>query len=180
MNLPVNASRAARLNRVQILEAVQRAGTISRSELVPLTGLTPATITNAVRELVERRLLEETGRAAPRLAARAGAPRYLLALDRDHLRVLAVQQGVTGTQLGVVDLAGTVRAGTAVPNVPGEPPRVAVRRIADALHALVAREKLARERILGLGVGAVGLVDPGRDTVRAAPNLGWSEVPLGP
>jgi glucokinase len=29
-------------------------------------------------------------------------------------------------------------------------------------------------------MGAVGLVDPGRDSVRAAPNLGWSEVPVGP
>ncbi len=180
MNLPVNASRAARLNRVQLLEAVQRAGTISRSELVRVTGLTPATITNAVRELVDRRLLEETGRPAPRLAARAGAPSYLLALNRQHLRVLAVHQGVTGTRLGVADLAGTLTAEAALENVAGESPRVTARRMADGLRALVAREELARERIAGVGVGAVGLVDPGRDSVRAAPNLGWSGVPLGP
>lgn len=180
MNLPVNAPRAARLNRVQILEVVQRAGAISRSELVRVTGLTPATITKAVRELVQRRLLEETGRAAPRLAARAGAPRYLLELDRSHLRVLAVHQGVSGTRLGVADLAGTLRAETSLPTLPGEPPRIAARRMADALRSLVAREELARSQILGVGVGAVGLVDPGRDTVRTAPNLGWSDVPLGP
>lgn len=180
MNLPVNASRAARLNRVQLLEGVQRAGTISRSELVRITGLTPATITNAVRELVERRLLQETGRAAPRQAARAGAPSYLLALNLDHLRVLAIHQGVTGTRLGIADLAGTLRAEAELDNVPGEPPRAAVRRMADGLRALVAREQLAPDRIAGLGVGAVGLVDPGRDSVRAAPNLGWADVPLGP
>lgn len=180
MNLPVNASRAARLNRVQILEAVQRAGTISRSELVRVTGLTPATITNAVRELVDRRLLLETGRAAPRLAARAGAPSYLLALNRDQLRVLAVHQGVTGTRLGIADVAGTLVAEETLDNLPGESPRVAVRRMADGLRALVAGQGVGRGRIAGLGVGAVGLVDPGRDTVRTAPNLGWSEVPLGP
>lgn len=180
MNLPVNASRAARLNRVQLLEAVQRAVTISRSELVRVTGLTPATITNAVRELVDRRLLEETGRAAPRLAARAGAPSYLLALNLDHVRVLAVHQGVTGTRLGIVDLAGTLRAEAALDNLPREPPRATVRRIAEGLRALVAREALPWDRIAGCGVGAVGLVDPGRDSVRTAPNLGWSEVPLGP
>lgn len=180
MNLPVNATRAARLNRVQLLEAVQRAGTISRSELVRVTGLTPATITNAVRELVDRHLLEETGRPAPRLAARAGAPSYLLALNVDHLRALAVHQGVTGTRLGIADLAGRLRAEAALDNLPGESPRVAVRRIADGLRALVAAGGLARERIAGIGVGAVGLVDPGRDSVRAAPNLGWSDVPLGP
>lgn len=180
MNLPVNASRAARLNRVQLLEAVQRAGTISRSELVRVTGLTPATITNAVRELVDRRLLEETGRPAPRLAARAGAPSYLLALNRDHHRVLAVHQGVTATRLGIVDLGGTLVAEGSLINLPDESPRATVRRIAGGLRALMAQEGLARERVAGLGVGAVGLVDPGQDTVRTAPNLGWTEVPLGP
>ncbi|MBO0707770.1 MAG: ROK family transcriptional regulator, partial [Candidatus Dormibacteraeota bacterium] len=165
MNLPVNASRAARLNRVQLLEAVQRAGTISRSELVRVTGLTPATITNAVRELVDRRLLEETGRPAPRLAARAGAPSYLLALNRDHHRVLAVHQGVTATRLGIVDLGGTLVAEGSLINLPDESPRATVRRIAGGLRALMAQEGLARERVAGLGVGAVGLVDPGRDTV---------------
>lgn len=180
MNLPVNATRAGRLNRVQLLDAVQQAGTISRTELVRVTGLTPATITNAVRELIDRRLLEETGRVAPRLAARAGAPRYLLALNLDHLRVLAVHQGVTGTRLGIVDLAGTLRAEATLDNLPGEPPRAAVGRIVDGLRALVAREGVAPERLAGVGVGAVGLVDPGRDSVRTAPNLGWSEVPLGP
>lgn len=180
MNLPVNASRAARLNRVQLLEAVQRAGTISRSELVRVTGLTPATITNAVRELVERRLLEETGRAAPRLQARAGAPSYLLALNRDHVRVLAVHQGVTSMRLGVVDLAGTLLAHSQLTNRPGEAPRATVRRIAEGLRALAATQELTPDQIAGVGVGAVGLVDPRRDTVRAAPNLGWTEVPFGP
>lgn len=180
MNLPVNASRAARLNRVQLLEAVQRAGTISRSELVRVTGLTPATITNAVRELVDRRLLEETGRPAPRLAARAGAPSYLLALNHDHHRVLAVHQGVTATRLGILDLAGTLLAEGSLTNLPDESPRASVRRIAGGLRKLMAHENLGHERVAGLGVGAVGLVDPGRDTVRTAPNLGWSEVPLGP
>lgn len=179
MNLPVNAPRAARLNRVQLLEAVHRAGTISRSELVRVTGLTPATVSNAVRELVVRGLLEETGRPAPRLAARAGAPSYLLALNRDRLRVLAVHQGVTATRLGVADLAGAVLAESSLENVPGESPRVTVRRIARALRSLAANQELALDHIVGVGVGAVGLVDPGQDTVRIAPNLGWSEVPLG-
>lgn len=179
MNLPVNAPRAGRLNRVQLLEAVQRARTISRAELVRVTGLTPATITNAVRELILRGLLEETGRAAPRLAGRAGAPSYLVALNRNHLRVLAVHQGVTSMRLGIADLTGAVRAEGSLSNLPGEPPAATVRRIVAALRALIASEDLAPGRIVGLGMGAVGLVDPGRGTVHAAPNLGWSEVPVG-
>ena len=37
---------------------------------------------------------------------------------------------------------------------------------------------VAEVQIRGVGVGAVGLVDAESGTVRAAPNLGWADVPL--
>jgi predicted NBD/HSP70 family sugar kinase len=179
MNLAVNAVRAGRQNRVLILEAVQRAGAISRSRLVTRTGLTPATITNAVRELIELRLVHPTGRLAPRRQATAGAPSVLLGLDPSWHRVLSVHQGVTQIRLGVHDLGGAVLAARELPAVPGEEPAAAVRRISAGLRDLVRRQGLAPDQIRGVGVGAVGLVDPVSGVVRAAPNLGWSDVALG-
>lgn len=178
MNLPVNAARAGRLNRVHLLETVQRAGAISRADLVRSTGLQPATVSRAVRDLLERRLLHETGRPTPRRRATAGAPSYLLELDREWHRVLAVHQGVTVSRLGVVGLDGAIVARSEVPRLPSESPRAAVHRLAEGLRELVLRERLTRDRIRGVGVGAVGLVDPASGVVRAAPNLGWTRVPL--
>lgn len=177
--LPVNPVRAGRQNRVVILEAVQRAEAISRSMLVGITGLTPATITNAVRELVELRLMLETGRPAPRQESRAGAPSFLLELDGTYHRVLAVHQGVSRIRLGLHGIAGGVLAMRELPVLPGEPAPATVERIANGLRELCAREHVSDERVRGIGVGAVGLVEPDTGRVRAAPNLGWADVPLG-
>ncbi|MDQ6671908.1 MAG: ROK family protein [Chloroflexota bacterium] len=174
----VNAVRAARQNRVVILEAVQRAGAISRARLVTTTGLTPATITNAVRELIELRLVRSTGQLASRKTATAGAPSELLALDGSWHRVLSVHQGVSLIRLGLHDITGAVLTSRELAARPRESAHGTVRRVSRALHELLRIQAVSREQIRGVGVGAVGLVDPETGTVRAAPNLGWADVPL--
>jgi predicted NBD/HSP70 family sugar kinase len=175
----VNAVRAGRQNRVVILEAVQRGGAVSRSQLVTTTGLTPATITNAVRELIELRLLRPTGTLVPRAPATAGAPSELLSLDPAWHRVLSVHQGVSLTRLGLHDIAGRVLAAEEIHAQPGQTPEAAVREIGRELRRLVAGEDVERDQVRSVGVGAVGLIDPENGRVRVAPNLGWTDVPLG-
>jgi predicted NBD/HSP70 family sugar kinase len=177
MRPSVNAMRAGRQNRVVVLETVQHAGAISRTGLVAATGLTPPTITNAVRELIERRLLVPTGERAPRAAGGAGAPSPLLALDGTWHRVLTIHQGVSQLRVGLHDLAGRLLARRDLGARHGERPEAAVTRIARGLRRLCQEEGVDGERIRGVGMGAVGLIDPD-GVVRAAPNLGWDEVPL--
>ena len=174
----VNAVRAARQNRVVILEAVQHAGAISRSRLVTATGLTPATITNAVRELIELQLVRSTGQMAVRRSATAGAPSELLALDGAWHRVLSVHQGVSLIRLGLHDITGQVLASRELAARSGESPRGTVRRVAAGLQQLLRANAADERQVRAVGVGAVGLVDPESGTVRAAPNLGWADVPL--
>src|SRR5919202_4817107 len=126
--LPLNAVTAARQNRAAVLEAIQRAGSTSRAHLSQVTGLTPATISNVVRDLVEWRLVQATGELAPRRKAVAGAPSPLLGLDRSWHRVLSVHQGVSRILLGGHDLAGGVLASAELPAVFGEAPESLVGR----------------------------------------------------
>ena len=176
--LPLNAVTAARQNRAAVLEAIQRAGSASRAHLSQVTGLTPATISNVVRDLVEWRLVQATGELAPRRKAVAGAPSPLLGLDSSWHRVLSVHQGVSRVLLGGHDLAGGVLASIELPARPGESPEGLIGRVMEGLRALVAEQGWTPEQVRGVGVGAVGLVDPDTGSVRAAPNLGWTDVPL--
>lgn len=169
---------AARQNRAAVLEAVQRAGSMSRPRLVESTGLTPATISNVVRDLVEWRLVRATGELAPRRKAVAGAPSPLLGLDSSWHRVLSVHQGVSRILLGGHDLAGHVLVSQELPGIRGEGLQALIGRVADGLRRLVRQQGWAREQVRGVGVGAVGLVDPESGGIRAAPNLRWTDVPL--
>jgi predicted NBD/HSP70 family sugar kinase len=115
---------------------------------------------------------------AARRRATAGAPAELLALDGTWHRVLSVHQGVSRLRLGLHDIAGHVLASRELPSRVGESPRATVSRVSAALHELAESQAVSAEQVRGLGVGAVGLVDPETGTVRAAPNLGWADVPL--
>lgn len=51
-------------------------------------------------------------------------------------------------------------------------------RIADCVHEACADAGVELSAVSGLGIGAPGAIDLNRGVVVAAPNLGWSEVPL--
>ena len=172
-----NAVQAGRANRALVLDEVQRREAVSRAVLSRSTGLTPASISNAVRDLIDLRLVRDSGRRAPRRLA-PGAPSTLLELDLDWHRVLAVHQGVSKIRIAGSDLGGNLRATAELPAVAGEPWEQTLGRVAAALKALVRDQGWRPEQVRGTGFGAVGLVDPASGTVRAAPNVGWSDVPV--
>src|SRR5215510_14963603 len=176
--IPLNAITAGRRNRAQVLEVIQRNGQVSRPILVQSTGLTPGTISNAVRDLIRLGLVRDTGRFAARVKSTAGAPSPLLALDGSWHRVLSIHQGVSRILIGGHDLAGRVLAATELPVYRGEAPAEAVRRMTAGARRVVAGQGWTVDQVRGIGVGAVGIVDVEAGTVRAAPNLGWADVPL--
>jgi len=176
--IPLNAITAGRRNRAQVLEVIQRNGQVSRPFLVQSTGLTPGTISNAVRDLIRLGLVRDTGRFAARVKSTAGAPSPLLALDGSWHRVLSIHQGVSRILIGGHDLAGRVLAATELPVHRGEAPAEAVRRMTAGARRVVTGQGWTVDQVRGIGVGAVGIVDVEAGTVRAAPNLGWADVPL--
>ena len=176
--IPLNAITAGRRNRAQVLEVIQRNGQVSRPFLVQSTGLTPGTISNAVRDLIRLGLVRDTGRFAARAKSTAGAPSPLLALDGSWHRVLSIHQGVSRILIGGHDLAGRVLAATELPVHRGEAPAEAVRRMTAGARRVVTGQGWTVDQVGGIGVGAVGIVDVEAGTVRAAPNLGWADVPL--
>lgn len=174
---PANASRAARFNRAQLLRLVLGRGAVSRAELGRLTGLTAGTISNAVRDLIQLRLLHQTEDVAPRRAEPGPAAR-LLALDRDWYRVLAVHQGVSRLLIGATDISGRLLERRQLELVQGERWDATADRITAALRALAAEAHWTPRQVRGVGVAAVGLVDPASGVIRHAPNVGWRDAAL--
>lgn len=175
---PANATRAGRFNRAQLLRLVRDRGTVSRPELGRLTGLTGGTVSNAVRDLIQLRLVHETGSIAPRARSEAGAPARLLALDREWYRLLAVHQGVSRLLIGASDIAGRLVERRQLELIRGEPWQATADRLAESLLTLVSDSGWETWQVRGVGVAAVGLVDPGSGVVRHAPNVGWRNAAL--
>ncbi|GIJ80804.1 sugar kinase [Micromonospora phaseoli] len=164
------------LNLALVLGRIAAAGRPpSRAALAAETGLTRATVSAVVEDLVAGRLVTE---AEPTPRAGAGRPARGLVLAGDGPAGLGLEINVDYLAACVVDLAGEVRHHT-VRRADLRPvsPADALGRLAD----LAARARADAERqgltLAGAALGVPGLVDDaGR--VRLAPNLGWRDVPV--
>lgn len=163
-----------------LLRAILRHQPISRVRLARLLGLSTTTVTNLVAELVEQGLVVEDGTDILALSAGAGRlPRALRFVDDSRLG-LGIFIGVRRVRLSLGNLAGRLVDGAVLDHVPGEAPERTVERIAALARPLLQRNGLRAggERLVGVGVGASGLVANDTGVNLLAPTLGWRDVPL--
>lgn len=145
----------------------------SRAALAAVTGLTRATVSALVDDLVAGGLLVEV---APPPRTGAGRPAAGLALTSAGPAGLGLEINVDYLAACVVDLTGTVRHRYVehADQRPADPAQSLA-----AVGGLAARARLAAEAD-GLTVAGAALAVPGLVTdaglVRVAPNLGWQDV----
>ncbi|MCG2621027.1 ROK family transcriptional regulator [Arthrobacter sp. I2-34] len=176
MQRGTNLGRLGGYNQAVILDAIRRAHEgVARVELVELTGLSPQTISNVVRRLVDEGLVREDRKAV----SGPGKPRTLLKLEVSSRFAIGIHLDPALMTLVMLRLDGEVVASARheMPVV-GQPDRT-VEAMADRVRELIAETGVAREKILGIGVAAPGPIDEPRGIVVGPPMLhGWERVSL--
>ncbi len=145
-------------SKAAVLDVIRAAGTISRVGLINATGLTGATISVAVRKLLDEGLVVETGRAE----STGGKRRVLLQLDHSSRYAVGIHLDHGRITYVLTNLGGAVVARITRPGAGVREPSVIVKRMADEVAALVTRVGVEPSRVLG-----VGLVSPGPLGARA-------------
>ena len=172
--LPEKAThhRTRTFNQQLVLRALHDDSPLSRADLARLTGLTRTSVSALVGSLIDDGLIEEVGRGrssggkSPILLRVAPEGRLLIGLD------LADSQ-FSGA---VVNLRGDILHSMQLPleGLDGEAAVELVFRLVDALRADDSSP------LLGIGIGAPGVIDTRSGTVRWSVNLEWADLPLGP
>ncbi|MEO6996798.1 MAG: ROK family transcriptional regulator [Terracoccus sp.] len=162
---------ARRHNRALVLQTLYGLGGQSRADIARVTGLTRATVSDLVAELVAEGLVVELGQSAD---VRPGKPARLLDINRSGFQIVGIDLSDCRVFRGaVLDLDGQIlsRAESALENSVGEE---ATAKVITLVEMLVAQ---ATAVIIGVGVGSPGIVDLD-GVVLSAPNLGWANEPL--
>ncbi len=162
---------ARRANRSLLLRALHHGGPTSRADLAKLTGLTPASVSSVVRELLEQELVEELG---TRIDGGVGKPATLVGIRPDSRYVVCLDLSEPEQFVAaLVDLTGkvVVRRSYARDERTGRRAETLVKRICDDLVADADRP------LLGIGVASPGIVDD-HGTVATAAHLGWTDLDL--
>ncbi|RIV37449.1 ROK family transcriptional regulator [Micromonospora radicis] len=161
-------------NRAVVLRHVRRHAPCSRADIAARTGLNKATVSSLVGELIDQRLIRETGLTENRV----GRPATMLMLDGAPYAALGLQIGADELVAVAIDLAGNRlltwrRAFTAGTVSPAE----TLRALAALARRAIGRVGAQGRTVLGLTVGVPGLVDP-TGAVPLATALGWRDVSL--
>lgn len=158
-----------------LLDLIRSARTISRVELVDGAGLTGATITNVVRELIDDGLVMEVGRGA----STGGKPRTLLELNASARYAVGVQLDRGSAVVVVLDLAGQLVARTALGGSGTRSPHEYLLVVAEHIDALLATTGIEREKIIGVGLVSHGPQDRTEGRLQIdAPTADWLNYPL--
>ncbi|WP_104173099.1 ROK family transcriptional regulator [Arthrobacter sp. Y81] len=163
-------------NLTVILDAIRRSsGGLSRVELAQIVGLSPQTISNISRRLLDQNLIVEAGKEG----SGPGKPRTILRLNPAGMYAVGVHLDPAVTTFVVLDLVGAVVRHSRI-NTPGaSDPDGIIATIAAEIKDLVAASGVDPDKIAGLGVAAPGPINLEEGTVVDPPLLlGWDRVPL--
>lgn len=165
-------SRRARAPNSQfVLRTIYKDGPISRAELARVTELTPPTISAVVSKLIAIGLVAEVGHAPPSTGRRA----ILLRVVDDSRQLVGIDLSRQDFRGALANLRGQIKYRVDLP-LQDRDGDAALALVYDLVDALI---ESASSPLLGIGIGAPGLVDASKGVLQQSVHLNWRHIPLG-
>ncbi|HRC77468.1 MAG TPA: MarR family transcriptional regulator, partial [Kouleothrix sp.] len=140
------------MNERIVLSLLRQEQRISRAELARRSKLSRSTISSIVAELLATGLVRETGVGS----SHGGRRPIMIELNYQSSYLLGVEIDSSALRLLVADLASNVLWRTKQPFALAAGPAVGIPRMAALVQQCLAEAQIAREQIVGVGVGAPG------------------------
>jgi glucokinase-like ROK family protein len=161
-----------------ILLALLNANFLSRVHLAELTGLSTTTITNLISELIDHGIVIEEGSEKSSQPRSVGRPRTALRLVPEARHAVGIHIGVGSIRVAIADLRANLTDIHTLAHPLDKSPEKVLQEVAELVDHVIETSGLNADQIVGVGVGASGLVDPSTGVNLIAPNLGWRDVPI--
>ncbi len=160
----------AAVNRARVLRLLRRHHRLSRNEIAQRSGLSEASVSRIVSELVRRRLVAEEGLGR----STGGRPAVHLRLDDDHHIAVGVDIHTWQSRVSVGALSGQILTSTYF-RTPADPLET-LDAVAAQIEVLLAG--FEGRRVEGIGVSARGLVNSLDGAVEHGNDERWIQVPV--
>jgi predicted NBD/HSP70 family sugar kinase len=177
----------AEMNRNLVFN-VLRTGAVSRADVVRTTGLSPATVSAIVSELIDSGLVNEVGQGK----SRGGRPPLVLRINDERNYAVGLKLMTHGVFVVVTDIRAEVLYSEMVEldwapvsgdstlsaRVALDDPASVLDRICLAIEESAERAGVGLEKVVGIGIGMSGLVDTESGICRYSPTFDWRDVPV--
>jgi predicted NBD/HSP70 family sugar kinase len=164
------------LNRSRVIDALRRAGTASRGELMRATGLSRTTIATIVADLQARGLVVDAD--ASTAAGARGRPPGRLRLDAGAGAVVGIDFDHPHVRVAVADLSSTVLAERTAELDVDNDAAASLAAAVELVDAVLDDGAVDRCRVVGVGIGLPAPIDRVAGTVAPAVLPAWAGVPV--
>ena len=149
-----------------ILDLIRSGGIVSRIELAGQSGLTGASISRIVKQLLNEGLIAEVG-----VGDRTGGKRRtLLQLNPAARHAVGITLDFATITYLVADLSGTVVARLDGRGIGHEAPGTVTERVAREVVELLSRAGIGADTLIGIGVAVAGRQDGAHHVLRSNPD----------
>lgn len=163
------------MNEILVLNLVRERQPISRIDIAESTSLEGSTVSKIVARLLEAEFVYENGVGSA--SPQGGRKKRFLHLNPEKAYAVGVDLGPQHHEIAISDFSGRILRRMTTEN--SNDPQQALEAVARGVKKLLQSE-LSRERVVGIGISLVGLVDAKEGRMLAGENLGWGdEVPVG-
>ncbi len=159
----------------KVFNTVWKAGVITRGEIARLSGLSRATVTILLKDLIAAGVVVEGGRGE----SRGGRRPALLELAPGFGAAFGFELDVTRITGTLSDLAGHIISWRSVTFDVKQGPEDAIGLIGKMVDEMLAEGDVPREKVLGVGIGVAGPVSYDEGVLLSPPIMpGWGGYPM--
>ena len=153
---------------------------LSRVQLAKRLGLSNTTITNLVSELIGLGLVTDSDchEISKKGVRPVGRPRTGVCLQPNAHYVIGIHIGVGIFRLAITNLRDEIIIDQVQPFNVEIPALQILDLMVKSVKDLIAKSQIQAQNILGIGVGASGLIDFQTGVNVFVPNLNWRDVPI--
>jgi predicted NBD/HSP70 family sugar kinase len=169
-----------RQNRGVVLNALRQRGALARIELGRITGLSPASITTIVSQLIAENVVEELEQPFPLGAStRRGRPTVRVGIKADAAHVLAVNISIDALRLAIADFGGTIhqRVELHLPTYTAKPDQFGS-DVAQAISRFLKQHGKTTKQIARIGIALQGLADDKAGSLAWSPAFSAKNIPI--
>ncbi|NOU64160.1 ROK family protein [Paenibacillus sp. LMG 31461] len=161
-----------KINKTIVLHHIRTDSPISRARIAEITGLTKATVSSLVNELIESSLVEEIGAGE----SSGGRKPMMLLFNGMAGYAIGVDLGVHDMLAVLTDLTGKVIRENRIQHH-NESVEQVTQLLKTTIREFIETAPESVYGVIGIGLGVPGIVDE-EGNLLFAPNLGWENVPL--
>ena len=172
-----NSISLKEINRKNILKIVIDIGPISRIDISRQLKISRPTTSAYIGELIEDGLIEEIGKSNS--TSSGGKKAVLLQFKVRAGYILGAMIGVKNIRIALTDLGSNIIEIVKIPTEEWLGPDAVIDKLVKNIKEIIRKSKINEEEIIGIGIGATGLVDSKKGLVIFSPNLnGWNNIKL--